>query len=93
MRSTCAGPVSQESLQLSRELASSLQDSLLPPVLEPVPGLEVSASYIPAAGGTDVVGDFYDLFHVRGPWWCAVIGDVCGKGTEAAKATDLARYT
>ena len=85
--------VSQESLQLSRDLARSLQDSLLPPVLEAVPGLEVSASYVPAAGGTDVVGDFYDLFHVRGPWWCAVIGDVCGKGTEAAKATALARYT
>lgn len=85
--------LAQESLQLSRDLARSLQDSLLPPVLEPVPGLEVSASYTPAAGGTDVVGDFYDLFHARGPWWCAVIGDVCGKGTEAAKLTALARYT
>jgi serine phosphatase RsbU (regulator of sigma subunit) len=48
---------------------------------------------VPAAGGTDVVGDFYDLFHVRGSWWCAAIGDVCGKGTEAAKVTALARYT
>jgi serine phosphatase RsbU (regulator of sigma subunit) len=85
--------LAQESLQLSRDLARSLQDSLLPPVLEPVPGLEVSASYVPAAGGTDVVGDFYDLFHVRGSWWCAAIGDVCGKGTEAAKVTALARYT
>jgi serine phosphatase RsbU (regulator of sigma subunit) len=84
---------SQESLQLARELARSLQDSLLPPVLEAVPGLEVSASYQPAAGGTDVIGDFYDLFHVRGPWWCAVMGDVCGKGIEAAKLTALARYT
>jgi len=40
-----------------------------------------------------VVGDFYDLFHARGPWWCTVMGDVCGKGTEAAKVTALARYT
>jgi serine phosphatase RsbU (regulator of sigma subunit) len=85
--------LAQESLQLSQDLARSLQDSLLPPVLEPVPGLEVSASYLPAAGGTEVVGDFYDLFHVRESWWCAVIGDVCGKGTEAAKLTALARYT
>jgi hypothetical protein len=29
-----------------------------------VPGLEAAASYLPAAGGTTVVGDFYDLFHV-----------------------------
>jgi serine phosphatase RsbU (regulator of sigma subunit) len=85
--------LARESLQLSRDLARSLQDSLLPPVLESVPGLEVSASYVPAAGGTEVVGDFYDLFHVRGSWWCAAIGDVCGKGTEAAKLTALARYT
>ncbi|MFD8079022.1 PP2C family protein-serine/threonine phosphatase [Streptomyces sp. NPDC059718] len=39
------------------------------------------------------MGDFYDLFHAKGPWWCTVMGDVCGKGTEAAKVTALARYT
>ena len=81
------------SLQEARAVARSLQDSLLPPVLVPVPGLETAASYLPAAGGTTITGDFYDLFHVRGPWWCAVMGDVCGKGTEAAKVTALARYT
>ena len=37
----------------SSALARSLQDSLLPPVLRPVPGLEAAASYLPAAGGTD----------------------------------------
>ena len=83
----------RESLLVSETLARSLQDSLLPPVLRPVPGLDVAASYQPAAGGTTVVGDFYDLFHVRGPWWSAVVGDVCGKGVEAAKVTALARYT
>lgn len=83
----------RESLLVSQTLARSLQDSLLPPVLRPVPGLDVAASYQPAAGGTTVVGDFYDLFHVRGPWWSTVVGDVCGKGVEAAKVTALARYT
>jgi serine phosphatase RsbU (regulator of sigma subunit) len=85
--------LAQESLQLSQDLARSLQDSLLPPVLAEVPGLEVGASYRPATGGTSVIGDFYDLFHVRGPWWGTVMGDVCGKGIEAAKVTALARYT
>ncbi len=84
--------IAQTALASSTALARSLQDSLLPHVLRSVPGLEAAASYLPAACGT-VVGDFYDLFHARGPWWCTVMGDVCGKGTEAAKVTALARYT
>ncbi|MFJ2394625.1 SpoIIE family protein phosphatase [Streptomyces sp. NPDC087843] len=83
----------QQALAASSELARSLQDSLLPPVLRPVPGLDTAASYLPAAGGTEVVGDFYDLFRAKGSWWSTVMGDVCGKGTEAAKVTALARYT
>jgi serine phosphatase RsbU (regulator of sigma subunit) len=83
----------RESLLTAQALARSLQDSLLPPVLRAVPGLDTAASYQPAAGGTTVVGDFYDLFNARGPWWSVVVGDVCGKGTEAAKVTALARYT
>jgi serine phosphatase RsbU (regulator of sigma subunit) len=39
------------------------------------------------------VGDFYDLFPTGGRDWCAVMGDVCGKGVEAAKVTAQARYT
>jgi serine phosphatase RsbU (regulator of sigma subunit) len=85
---------SEESLGRARSLARSLQESLLPPVLRPAPGLDAAASYLPAtAGGESVTGDFYDLFQARGPWWTAVMGDVCGKGTEAAKVTALARYT
>ncbi|MGW1727420.1 PP2C family protein-serine/threonine phosphatase [Streptomyces sp. NPDC002306] len=83
----------ESALESSSALARSLQDSLLPPALPKVPGLEAAATYLPAAGGTTVVGDFYDLFHAKGPWWCTVMGDVCGKGTEAAKVTALARYT
>jgi serine phosphatase RsbU (regulator of sigma subunit) len=84
---------SQRALARAGELARSLQDSLLPPLLRPVPGLDIAARYLPASGNETVVGDFYDLFQARGPWWTAVIGDVCGKGTEAAKVTALARYT
>ncbi|WP_432101338.1 GAF domain-containing SpoIIE family protein phosphatase [Streptomyces sp. WAC 04229] len=83
----------QSALAVSQDLARSLQDSLLPPVLRPVPGLDAAARYLPATGDVEVVGDFYDLFHTRGPWWTALMGDVCGKGTEAAKVTALARYT
>ncbi len=74
-------------------LARTLQDSLLPPHLPDVPGLEVAARYLPAGQGIDVVGDFYDVFQTGEHSWAAAIGDVCGKGVEAAKVTALARYT
>ncbi|MEW2166654.1 GAF domain-containing SpoIIE family protein phosphatase [Streptomyces sp. NPDC007084] len=81
----------------STALARTLQQGLLPPVLRPVPGLDTAASYLPASvdGQSDVEigGDFYDLFHTRGPYYGAVMGDVCGKGVEAAQVTSMARYT
>ncbi|MEW2087392.1 GAF domain-containing protein [Streptomyces sp. NPDC005283] len=57
----------ENALETSSSLARSLQDSLLPPVLQKVPGLDAAASYLPAAGGTTVVGDFYDLLPRQGP--------------------------
>ena len=77
----------------SSALARSLQASLLPPDLPQLPGVEVAARYLPAAGEADVVGDFYDVFQ-RGPTsWAFMIGDVAGKGVEAAKLATLARHT
>ncbi|WP_306746402.1 PP2C family protein-serine/threonine phosphatase [Saccharothrix yanglingensis] len=90
--SRAALATARTALSTSTELARSLQDSLLPPTLTPVPGLETAASYLPAEGDR-VVGDFYDLFQATAQWWCTVLGDVCGHGTEAAKVTALARYT
>jgi serine phosphatase RsbU (regulator of sigma subunit) len=78
--------------QVSEELARTLQESLLPPALPQIPGIEVASAYV-AAGAAEVIGDFYDLFPAQQGWWCAVLGDVCGKGVEAAKITALARYT
>jgi PAS domain S-box-containing protein len=74
-------------------IARSLQKSLLPPELPPVPGIETAARYRPAGIGNEVGGDFYDLFDMGGGRWGVVVGDVCGKGAEAAALTGLARYT
>lgn len=74
-------------------IARTLQQSLLPPLLPEIAGLETAALYRAAGEGTDVGGDFYDLFSVAEHEWVAVIGDVCGKGAEAAAITALARYT
>jgi len=74
-------------------IATTLQRSLLPPRLPMLPGLEI-ASRFHAAGSstTEVGGDFYDLFAGR-EGWLVVVGDVTGKGPEAAAITSLARNT
>lgn len=74
-------------------VADTLQRSLLPPDLPPIPGLELGARYQPASEGTSVGGDFYDVFEVDLGHWAAVIGDVVGKGPAAAAMMGLARYT
>ncbi|MEY2421978.1 MAG: hypothetical protein QOI95_2045 [Acidimicrobiaceae bacterium] len=73
-------------------LSKALQTSLLPPVLPAVPGLELEGRYHPALAGLEVGGDFYDVFDTGGDW-AIVIGDVCGKGPEAAAVTAVARWT
>ncbi len=73
------------------EIARTLQQSLLPEDLPDVPGLALAARFRPA-GGYVVGGDFYDVFPTRGGW-IAVIGDIAGKGPQAARLTAVARYT
>ncbi|MFF8195710.1 PP2C family protein-serine/threonine phosphatase [Streptomyces bobili] len=75
-----------------RTLATTLQQTLLPPTLVNVPGLDVSAHYH-LASLDEVGGDFYDLFPLAGGTWGLFLGDVCGKGAAAAAVTSLARYT
>ena len=74
-------------------LARILQETLLPPTLPEIPGLEVAARYHPAGTGVEVVGDFYDVFQSGREAWNIVVGDVMGKGINAAKVTALAHYT
>lgn len=74
-------------------IARSLQQSLLPATLPRVDGAEVAARYRPAGEGSEIGGDFYDLFEVSPRRWGVVIGDVAGKGPEAAALTALTRYT
>ncbi|MFH9345242.1 PP2C family protein-serine/threonine phosphatase [Streptomyces globisporus] len=62
------------------------------PALPAVPGLEPACHY-KTASPQEVGGDFYDVFPVGGGRWAFFLGDVCGKGTEAASVTSLTRYT
>jgi len=74
-------------------LARTLQASFLPPAVLSVPGLDIAGAYRPAGDGTEVGGDFYDVFETGRGTWAVVLGDVCGKGAGAATITSLARYT
>ncbi|HEY7266309.1 MAG TPA: GAF domain-containing SpoIIE family protein phosphatase [Solirubrobacterales bacterium] len=74
-------------------IASVLQHSLLPRSLPKINGFETSSRFLAAGEAYEVGGDFYDVFRSGSRDWTAVIGDVCGKGPEAASLTALARYT
>jgi serine phosphatase RsbU (regulator of sigma subunit) len=78
---------------LEREIAETLQRSLLPQRLPRIDGLDVEARYCAAGDGMVVGGDFYDVFRTNGTAWGLAIGDVCGKGPHAAALTALVRYT
>ncbi len=75
------------------DLARTLQDTLLPPALPSIAGLELAAVYRPAGDGSQIGGDFYDVFQVGPDDWVVVLGDVCGKGVRAAVVTALVRHT
>jgi sigma-B regulation protein RsbU (phosphoserine phosphatase) len=74
-----------------RSVARTLQRSLLPPALPTVPGLGFGAAYVPTGDAAEVGGDFYDVVSLRDRHWLVAIGDVSGKGVQAAAVTGLVR--
>lgn len=85
-----------DNARLYRELdnaARSFQARLLPKSLPTIPGVDVAARYTAADNLLRAGGDFYDLFEMEDGSWKAVIGDVCGKGSEAAALMGFVRFT
>ncbi len=74
-------------------IAHTLQAKLLPERLPAIPGALLAARYRAAGELNEVGGDFYDVFPRSADEWAIVVGDVSGKGPEAAAVTALARYT
>jgi serine phosphatase RsbU (regulator of sigma subunit) len=72
-----------------RKVARTLQASLLPPALPHVDGVGFAAEYVPT--GSEVGGDFYDVVPTGDDGWLVVVGDVSGKGVQAATVTGLVR--
>jgi PAS domain S-box-containing protein len=84
-----------ENARLYRErshIAATLQRGLLPEELPPIPGLRLASLYRPAGEENLVGGDFYDAFPTASGWML-LVGDVTGRGAEAAALTGQARHT
>ncbi len=77
---------------VQREIAHTLQQSLLPGTLPEPPGIEIAARYRPSGEGAEVGGDFYDAWPIAGDGYAIAIGDVAGKGPSAAALTALTRH-
>ena len=75
-----------------RDSMRRLAGSLLPDALLPVPGIQLASRYVPAQGAHEVGGDFYDAVRT-GEGVTLIVGDVQGKGIDAATLTSLARHT
>jgi PAS domain S-box-containing protein len=74
-------------------IAAALSASMIPPSLPAVAGIELASRYEPAGDGSEVGGDFLDMFGLGPHTWAFMLGDVSGKGAEAAAVSAAARYT
>jgi len=74
-------------------IASVLQSSILPETLPEFPEVETSSVYRAAGEGVEIGGDYYDVFRVPGGQLVVAIGDVAGKGVNAATKTSMIKYT
>jgi serine phosphatase RsbU (regulator of sigma subunit) len=76
-----------------REIAVTLQRTLLPDAVPAIPGWEVATMYRAASASDEVEvgGDFYDFFPTPSGW-IVLLGDVTGRGVEAAAMTSLVRH-
>ncbi|MGH2680633.1 MAG: SpoIIE family protein phosphatase [Actinomycetota bacterium] len=74
-------------------IARTLQHSLLPPEPPEIEGVDLAARYRPAGEGIEAGGDFYDAFEIGDGEWTVALGDVCGKGPDAAALMGMVRHT
>jgi PAS domain S-box-containing protein len=89
-----AGQVVENARLFSEQarVARTLQAALLPPALPDIPSMELAAAYQAGGRGNEVGGDFYDVFEIGRSGWVLAVGDVSGRGPDAAAVTGLVRH-
>ncbi len=75
-----------------RALLDTIQSALLPADPPAIEGLEVGVSFGSATDLARLGGDFYDVLDLGEPGALVLVGDVSGKGVEAAGIAAKARY-
>jgi serine phosphatase RsbU (regulator of sigma subunit) len=83
----------EELLTERSRIAAALQASLVPGELPRLPFGELASVFRPAGDGSEIGGDFLDVFPLDHDAWGLLLGDVSGKGAEAAAITAMTRYT
>jgi serine phosphatase RsbU (regulator of sigma subunit) len=86
-RRRSAETLAEENRQLYGEqqtLASALQRALLPKAMPDIPGLEIATRYEAGLEAMDIGGDWFDLIAGQDGGFIFVVGDVSGRGVEAA---------
>jgi sigma-B regulation protein RsbU (phosphoserine phosphatase) len=73
-------------------LGRTLQETFVPPAPPNVVGIDIAGVYRPAGDGSEVGGDFYDVFQIREGDWLVALGDVAGKGVDAAAVTTFVQH-
>jgi len=82
----------QEAYRREHHIADVLQRALISEISLDLPGYRLVASYRPALQEAEVGGDFYDVVDVGGGRYVVFVGDVSGKGLQAAVHTAMAKY-
>ena len=67
-----------------RKRAEVLQRSFVPERLPSIPGLQLAARFVPGGTGVEVGGDWYDVLELESGRIGVAIGDVAGRGVQAA---------
>jgi len=75
-----------ERYEAEHRVAVTLQRSLLPPDPPEIPGIDAAVRYMPAGEGLEAGGDWYDVIALPGRRVAVAVGDVVGRGVEAAAA-------
>jgi serine phosphatase RsbU (regulator of sigma subunit) len=76
-----------------RANSETLQRSLLPEEIPDLAGVDIAVRYVPGVGGTEVGGDWYDVINTGDGCAFFVVGDVSGRGLDAASTMAYLRHS
>jgi hypothetical protein len=76
-----------------RSVAETLQQAILPDQAPAIPGMQIAVRYLPGVSGTEVGGDWYDVVPLGGGRFVFVVGDVSGRGIQAAATMASLQYS